>query len=306
MFNLAWPTRSLALVIALAVAGCAPTPTAASPAPSSAAPATATNAAATYHHGTTIDGIRTKGVITIGVASDPPWSYTTPTGAPGLVPLVIAEFAKREGIGKVETVSLVLANYIGAIDSYRIDMLGDTLYKTPAREAVVDYAQPLWYNPDTLMVQPGNPKNMHQQTDFKGGVKICASEGSSQIDQMKALIANGQQFTIVPVPDNATCLNALSAGQVDGTLFDAVTAQLAKQKNPSLKYDIVLDYRPPNLDRVIAYTIFHKGATDLIQAWNDRFDEMSKDGTIDRLFKAADLDAGSFVVNKLDPMFKPR
>src|SRR5579872_6148657 len=84
-----------------------------------------------YSHGPSIDAIRAKGTLTIGVSDDPPWSMNSAINiGPGIIPELEQEFAKREGIANVDIQPMPFASFIGALTSGRIDIIADTMTPT--------------------------------------------------------------------------------------------------------------------------------------------------------------------------------
>src|SRR5579872_3587567 len=126
-----------------------------------------------YSHGPSIDAIRTKGTLAIGVTDDAPWSMNSAVNVgPGIIPELVQEFAKREGIPNVDIQPMPFASFIGALTSGRIDIAADTLTPTAARAEIIDFPDPVVFNPGALMVPPGNPRNIHQGADLNNGIKV--------------------------------------------------------------------------------------------------------------------------------------
>ena len=274
------------------VAGCGGT----SPAPSS-------TGAASYSHGPIIDAIRAKGVLTVGVDDDPPWSFaaaTTTTGK-GAVPDMLAEFAKREGIAKLDLVPLPFSSFVGALQSNRIDVVGDTMTPTAARSQVISFPNNMVYNPGGLIVKTGNPLNLHQHIDFKN-IKVAAQEGTLYVAQLDADIKKGQNITKITFPGDNDVINAVTSGQADAGLLDATAAQFAKKKNSSLAFDVVTDFNDPR-GRSVSDAGFAHLPNDLMDAWNKDFNAMSVDGTVDKILQNYGLTPSIYVANPADPAY---
>lgn len=306
-----------ALLAAVVLAGCSATPAATST-PVASAPAASGSAASApaasgpaasapgFTSGPTLDTIRAKGIFTIGVTDDPPWSVSQATTIGiGVMPEIATEFAKREGLGTVTTISMPFGQMVEATRTGRVDMIGETIFNTPERALVIHFAEPMFFNPATLIVAPGNPKKLHQHSDFTNGVKICVIEGSLYIQDVQADQKKGQSVQILALSTNDDCMNAVVAGQADGALVDATQAQLAKKTKPDLAFDIITEFRNPDLSKVISTTGFNAQADDLRGAFNVRFTDMSREGLIDQLLTKYGLTPSIFVVNPADPQYKP-
>jgi polar amino acid transport system substrate-binding protein len=309
-------TRRLATVATVAVAfvltGCSGTPaaTGAAPSASAAAPTSASAGApsasvAGFTTGSTLDAIRAKGVLTIGVTDDPPWSVSNVTTIGiGIIPEIVTEFAKREGLGRIDSVSMPFGQMVQATSSGRIDMIGETIFNTPERAQVIDFAEPLFFNPATLIVPPGNPKNLHQHSDFDHGVSVCVIEGSLYLQDVEADRAKGQDVKSIVLDTNDACTNAVVAGQADAALVDATQAELAKKTKPDLAFDIIREFKNPDLSKVISSVGFNANGDDLREAFNARFLEMTKEGLIDQILTKYGLTPALFVVNQADPEYR--
>jgi ABC-type amino acid transport substrate-binding protein len=268
----------------------------------SATPAPSTGAAS-YSHGTIIDAIRAKGVLTVGVDDDPPWSFAaaTATTGKGAVPDMLVEFAKREGIAKVELVALPFASFVGALQSNRIDVVGDTMTPTAARSQVISFPNNMVYNPGGLIVKPGNPLKLHQHVDFKN-IKVAAQEGTLYVAQLDADIAKGQKITKITFPGDNDVINAVTSGQADAGLLDATAAQYGKKQNPSLQFEVVTDFMDPR-GRSVSDAGFAHVPNDLMDAWNKDFSAMSIDGTVDKILQTYGLTPSIYVANPADPQY---
>jgi polar amino acid transport system substrate-binding protein len=259
-------------------------------------------------HGPSIDAIRSKGTLTIGVSDDPPWSMNSAINlGPGIIPELEQEFARREGIAKVDIQPMPFSSFIGALSSGRIDIVADTMTPTAARAEIIDFPNPVVYNPGGLMVQTGNPRHLHQHADFNGGVRICVLEGSVYGQELQADIAKGQKIRVLNVPGLNECVNAVVSGQADAGIVDAVTAEFALKQNPSLGFEMVPDYKPVgDISRTISDIGFAKTEVDLKGAWNRDFDAMSKDGTVDKILQKYGLTPNIYVANPADPAYTKR
>jgi polar amino acid transport system substrate-binding protein len=268
-----------------------------------AGPAPTTSGAASYSHGPIIDAIRAKGVLTVGVDDDPPWSFAaaTATTGKGAVPDMLIEFAKREGLGRVDLVPLPFSSFVGALQSGRIDVVGDTMTPTAERSKVISFPNNMVYNPGGMIVKTGNPLKLHQHADLNN-VKVAAQEGTLYVKQLQADVAKGQKIQIITFPGDNDVVNAVTSGQADAGLLDATAAQFGKKQNPSLQFDVVTDFNDPR-GRSVSDAGFAHVPNDLMDAWNKQFSAMSVDGTIDKILQKYGLTPSIYVANPADPQY---
>jgi len=268
----------------------------------------------TLSHGPSIDAIRAKGVLTIGVCDDPPWSMNSAINiGSGVIPDMMLAFAAREGIAKVDMQPMPFASFIGALTSGRIDIAADTLTPNPARAEIIDFPDDVVFDPGGLIVAPGNPLHVHQNADLTNGIRVSAFEGALYGKALLADIARGQKIKVFVVPGFNEAVNAVVSGQVDAALVDAVNAEFALKQNPDLRFELVPDFNPTGTrdkawlsvmpNGTVADVGFAKSQPDLTAAWNKDFAAMSKEGVIDKIFEKYGLTPSKYVASPSDPAY---
>jgi len=87
----------------------------------------------------TLQDVKSKGVLTVGVKADyPPFGYRAPNGdIIGIEPDLARDVAMRLGV-KVEFVPVVAANRMQFLGQGKIDLMIATMTDTPERTKVVD------------------------------------------------------------------------------------------------------------------------------------------------------------------------
>jgi len=268
----------------------------------------------TLSHGPSIDAIRAKGVLSIGVCDDPPWSMNSAINiGPGVIPEMVQAFAKREGIGKVDIHPMPFASFIGALTSGRIDIAADTLTPNAERAQIIDFPDNVVFNPGALIVARGNPRQLHQNADLSDGIKVSVPEGTLYSKALQADIAREQKIQVLVVTSFNEAVSALTSGQADAALIDAVTAQFALKQNPDLRFELVPDFDPTSdkawlsvMPTTVADMAFAKSKPDLTAAWNKDFAAMSKEGVIDKIFEKYGLTPSIYVASPSDPAYVKR
>jgi polar amino acid transport system substrate-binding protein len=218
------------------------------------------------------------------------------------MPDIIAQFAKMEGIPHVQYQSMLFADFIGALQSDRIDIVGDTMYNTIAREQEIAYPSPVFYDPGGMIVAKGNPLNLHSLSDLKSGMKLAVPEGSIYLTYAQNLVASGVQLTLLPVPGVSQQIAAVSSGQADAAINDAILYAYALKINPSLNLSIATPFAQPVVrSSTESDCTFPKGEPDLIAAWNADFNVMTKDGFVDKVLEEYGATPSLYVANPTDP-----
>lgn len=99
-------------------------------------------------HADTLDQIKTRGRLVVGVKKDVLlWGYLNPATnrIEGLEPDLAKDLARRLGV-EVELVALVTAERIGALEGRQVDVLIATLSDTPERRARLTLVEPHYYS----------------------------------------------------------------------------------------------------------------------------------------------------------------
>jgi polar amino acid transport system substrate-binding protein len=246
--------------------------------------------------------IAQKRVLVIGTSNDAPLSYIDSNSkqAAGALPDILREFLKRENItASIEIEAMPFASLIPAVQSDRIDLMGDAMYIRPARQKVMDFTDVVFYNPESLDVRKGNPLNLHSLADLCGH-SGGSYEGTVYIDMLKkasAACPAGKQIDVKQYPTIQNVLADLAAGRLDAAVVDGSLSAYALKQNPSLSFELVGDYKPE--DKVSTGCAFAvaKGDTAFVEAFNKAYAAMKADGTAARLFEKWGLMPTGFFLN---------
>jgi polar amino acid transport system substrate-binding protein len=234
--------------------------------------------------------IKKSKVLVAGSLNDPPVSYQDPsTGQPeGIVPDLLRAALDRNGMQdvKIKLVDMPFVSVIPAIQAKRIDIQGDIMGITPARQKVISYVDPFFINPETVVVAKGNPKNIHAWTDMKG--KKCGTwEGSIWADWCAEL--GDKNIRTYPTPEEM--FQDIALGRIDGGFVDAVTVAGALIQNPSLasKIQAASPYTLRGKATEVSLGI-NKSFTDLRDLLSNTFKQMKDDGSMAKIFAKYGMD----------------
>jgi polar amino acid transport system substrate-binding protein len=238
-----------------------------------------------------LDTVRDKHVMTIGTSNDAPLSYidSKTNEAAGVLPDVLREFFKREGIdAKLEVVAMPFASLIPAVQSGRIELMGDAMYVRPARAQVMDFSDGIFFNPESLDVATGNPKHLHKVTDLCGHA-AGTYEGTVYVDMLKKVAAAcpaGKTLDLHLYPTIQNTFADLATGRIDAAVVDSTLSAYAILQNPALKFELVGDYVPEDkADTVCAFGVGKDSNPKFIAAFNKDYTAMKADGTAAKLFE---------------------
>ena len=292
-----FPIRCAVVLVAgaLALSACSsggansPTAAPATAAPATAAPSTDAVASPSCPE---LTGLLKKwqdgGTIRVGTTIAPPVSYTEGDQFKGAMAEVFLQFLKDQCItAKVNVIPTQFSSLIPSIQADRLDIVVDAIYIKPDREAVVDFVDPVMWDPEALLVGKGNPKNLHQLTDLCG-VLVGVNEGSTYVEYLaeatKACPAD-KQIEVKQYPDFKDEWLDVSTGRLDGAVADSIEAAYALEKNPGTSYELVADYKP--FDKPATKSgmfIQQDSGPDFLAAFNAFLKRIQDDGTIDKIF----------------------
>lgn len=233
--------------------------------------------------------VKADGKLTVGTSSDAPLSYVdsasqTPSG---VLTDILVEFLKRQGIdAKIDMVTMQFGSLIPAIQSGQIEIIGDAMYIRPARAEVIDFTMTTFFNPESLDVVKGNPKNLHQLADLCG--KSAGTYlGTTYVDTLNAASAKctgGTKIDIHQYPKVEDVFSDLSAGRIDAAVVDASLSAYALSQNSSLNFELVGDYTPESKSTSNCAFGIAKGDQAFLDAFNSTYAAMLADGTAATLF----------------------
>jgi glutamate transport system substrate-binding protein len=206
--------------------------TTAAPAPAATTAPAATVAPAPAAGGATLEALKKKGKITIGVKFDVPLiGLKNPvTGDIGGFDVemgkIIAKAIYGTDKGKIEFVEAISANRIPFLKDNKVDVILSTFSITDARKKEVDMAGPYYVAGQDLLIYKVEVGTIKSIADVK---KVCAQTGSTSIANIKA--AN-PAATVLDLPTTANCVEALKDGRVDAVSTDDTLLAGFAEKNP--------------------------------------------------------------------------
>ena len=208
-------TKTLALVVVLAVAFGLSGPAAAQP--------------------DTLEKIKSTGVLTIGTRTgSPPFAYINKNNewvgfSIDLVEQVVKPSVER-AVGrsiKVEKKESTPPTRIPLLTSNAVDLIAGTMTDTPQRRESVDFSLTFFYTGAQFLVKKGSP--IKSINDI-GGKRIAAQQGATNA---KILREKYPQAQLREFPDQPAAFQALVQGQVDAYTNDGIQLYGLKAKAPN-------------------------------------------------------------------------
>lgn len=227
----------------------------------------------------TLDDIRKKGSIIIGVRADrPPFGFRDPAGhLVGMEFDLANDIAKRIGVNaKFDTVGP--SNRLQYLEQSKIDLMIATMAVNDERKAAVGVIEPYYYASGVAALS-ANSANIKSSADLKDKT-ICAILGAIYINDVQKL-AGKETLTFKTVP---LAEKALQEGKCVGFVYDDVTLIYKKKSDEKWKdFTVVqLDNTPMPWGMAVKLeekdTAFGKLLSEAITDWH-------KQGTLVELEK---------------------
>ncbi|HUG57399.1 MAG TPA: transporter substrate-binding domain-containing protein [Candidimonas sp.] len=223
----------------------------------------------------TLDQIKEKGELTIGMLVDfPPYGILNAQNKPdGYDADVAKQLAKDLGV-KVNIIGVTGPNRIPYLLTNKVDMLIASLAITPERAKQVQFSHP--YSAAQIVVFGGKDAKITKAEDLSG-LRIGVARASTQdiaVSKVAPKDANIRRFD-----DDASAMQALLSGQVDAIgCSTTVAAQIAKRSPDRFENKFVL------LQQEMAVAM-RPGEPKTLEAINKLVDKNIKDGEFSKLFE---------------------
>ncbi|MBZ9798435.1 substrate-binding periplasmic protein [Mesorhizobium sp. ES1-4] len=240
--------------------------------------------------GDLLDDVKASHEIVVGTANEAPLSFIDPKtheGAGALID-ILKEALKREGIdAKATMVGMPFSSLIPAVQSGRIQLMGDAMYVRPQRREQMDFTNGIFFNPESLDVQAGNPKNLHKISDLCGH-PAGTYQGTSYLETLKkasAACPADKPIDVHTYPTIQHVLADLAAGRIDAAVVDSSLSAYALKQTPSLGFELVADFVPEDKADTMCAFGAAKGQSDkFLDAFNKQYATMLADGTAAKIF----------------------
>jgi polar amino acid transport system substrate-binding protein len=234
---------------------------------------------------TTLERAQRTGVVRVGFANENPYAYATPDGELTGEAVEVARAIFTElGIEEMDGVLTQFGSLIPGLRANRFDVITAGMYITPSRCEQVLFADPEYTIGEGVIVQAGNPYDIHSYEDIAANpdIKVGTGAGWLEFDYMTGVgVAEDQ---IVTFPDGPAGVAGLQAGQIDaftGT-FPTMKTLVETTNDPNLA--VVEDFEAPVIDgeRIQAYggAAFRFEDQDFRDAFNAELQKLKDSGEL--------------------------
>ena len=201
----------------------------------------------------------------------------------GLLVDAITETGKAGGFDvKIEPTAF--SALIPSLTTKKIDIISAGMLKTPAREQVVDFSDPVYAYGEGLIVQADDKGKYTSMDDLKGEV-VGAQVGTAFVD---ALNKKGIFKEVRTYDSVADIMRDVALGRIKAGFGDRPIVAYQLQKNPNPKIRLVAEYQPSVTGQVCF--VVRKGDTETLEKLNAGIKQIKADGTLDKIIKKWQVD----------------
>lgn len=171
-----------------------------------------------------LDEILESGSINIATANEIPYGWIDENGeARGIGPDVAEAVLENMGVTDIEWTVTEFGSLIPGLIANRFDLVAASQAVLPDRCEQVDFSILNSSYGEGLLVQAGNPQNIHGYQDFadNSNLKLGIVSGADQLDFAQAYGLGQNQ--IVSIPSNTDALSAVATGRVDAYAATGLT-----------------------------------------------------------------------------------
>jgi polar amino acid transport system substrate-binding protein len=183
----------------------------------------------------TLDKIKGEGTVTIGVANEVPYGYTTPDGEPaGEAPSIAVQVLNDLGVDNVKVVVTEFGSLIPGLRAGRFDVIAAGMYITPKRCKQILFSNPTYSIGEGFLVKNGNPKalNGYDNIDTKS-VKLGVMSGSVEYGYARDFGIDLSKIVILP--DYPSGVAALKSNRIDALAGTSLTMASLAQKDDNVE-----------------------------------------------------------------------
>lgn len=233
----------------------------------------------------TLDRIKKEGKVKVGIANERPYGFQTADGeVTGVAPEIARAVFEDMGIETVEGEVTEFGSLIPGLQANRFDLVTAGMDIRPERCEEADFGDIEIQYGEGMIVQAGNPKNLHSYEDIAANqdVKVSIMAGANQFDFLKALGVKEEQIeTADSISSNVA---AVASGRVDATVMTEATVNEAVASADPSQVEKADPFKQPVIDgeSVMSYgaAAFRQGDDELREAYNEGLQKLKESGKL--------------------------
>ncbi|HLR74131.1 MAG TPA: ectoine/hydroxyectoine ABC transporter substrate-binding protein EhuB [Virgibacillus sp.] len=242
----------------------------------------------------TLERLQEEGKVVVGFADEKPYGYENEDGelTGASVDTAKAVF-KALGIDEVEGHLADYSELVPGLGAKKFDAITSGMAITPDRCENAAFAEPDMKYGEGLIVQKGNPLGLHSYTDIADNPDAVISIMSGATENDFVVSEGVDEDQIQSAPDIPATIAAVESGRADATTGTEMTLIMALESADSDNLEFVEDFEQPDIEGVPSYgaVAFHPDDTELLEAFNEKLEELKADGTVQEILEKNGFDA---------------
>ncbi len=198
---------------------------------------------------TTLERVRREGVVRVGFANENPYAYVNEAGElTGEAVEVAREVFSILGIPEMDGVLTEFGSLIPGLQAGRFDVITAGMYITPDRCEQILFADPEYTIGEGLIVEAGNPLNLHSYEDIAANPDVIVGTGAGYLEYDYLLAVGVSEDQIVTFPDDAAGMAGLQSGQIDVWTGTAPTLTQLLEVTGDSGFEMASPFSQPIID----------------------------------------------------------
>ena len=237
--------------------------------------------------GNLLGELQEKGTVTVGFANEKPYAYEENGELTGAAVAIAKEVFKGLGIKNVEGKLQDFQQLVPGLNAGKFDVITAGMAINPERCENVDFGEPEMKYGEGLIVQKGNPLDLHSYKDIAENpdVTVAVMSGATENEFLKMEGVSEDQ--IMNVADIPATFSAVESGRADATTGTEMTIKMALESANSDNLEFVNDFEQPDIEGVPSYgaAAFRKDNDALRQAYNEELAKLKESDKIIELIE---------------------
>jgi ABC-type amino acid transport substrate-binding protein len=229
------------------------------------------------HAASSLDGIRARGVLRVGVKTDaPPFGFFDEGGRHVGFEIELARFFARvlfDDDNRAQLVPVTTGTRFGELQAGGVDLLIATVTATEERQSLAELSDPYFISASLVLVAQ---ESWLDRLSDAAGQRVAVVKGSIQQRDVAELQS---QAMLLAVGSVAEGVHAVKSGQADAFVYDDVVVLELAQR------DAVLRVTGAPIRPRPYVVVARKGDTGLIRWVNGWLAKMRRDGSYGRMWR---------------------
>ncbi|WP_085523650.1 ectoine/hydroxyectoine ABC transporter substrate-binding protein EhuB [Tuberibacillus sp. Marseille-P3662] len=231
--------------------------------------------------------LKDKGTVTVGFANEKPYAYKEDGELKGEAVAIAKEIFKNLGVDKMKGKLADFGQLIPGLKAGQFDVITAGMAIQPKRCEEADFGEPELKYGEGIVVQKGNPKDIHSYEDIANNsdINVSVMSGATEIGFLKSQGVSEKQIN--QAPDIPATFSAIQSGRADVTTATEMTLKMAVESADQSKLEFVTDFEQPDVEGVPSYgaAAFSKDSDELRKAYNKELKKLKDNGKLLELVK---------------------